>query len=63
MLYDIRTFRWKIKMDKRLLIIILLIIVIVLVLFLLDWFGIINWLPGVGHDSGEGVLPSDFWRK
>jgi len=50
-------------MDKRLLMIILLIIVIIVVLFLIDWFGIIDFIPGTGHDSGENFLPYDFWRK
>ena len=50
-------------MDKRILAIILLIIIIVVAFIVLEWFGILDVIPGVGHDSGENFMPIDFWRK
>jgi hypothetical protein len=48
-------------MDRRLLIIILVIIIIIVVYFILEWFGIVDLIPGVGHDSGDtGFLPGFF---
>ena len=40
-------------MDRRLLIIILLIIMIIVAIFILEWLGMTDFIPGVGYGSGD----------
>jgi hypothetical protein len=51
-------------MDRRLLIIILLIIIIIVAFFVLEWLGMIDFIPGVGQGSGDtAFLPNYFHLK
>ncbi|MHA1963505.1 MAG: hypothetical protein ACXACG_04845 [Candidatus Thorarchaeota archaeon] len=51
-------------MDRRTLIVILVIIIIIALYLVLEWFGIVDFIPGVGQD-GPSAAPNllDIFRS
>ncbi len=48
------------KMDRRIIIIILIIIIIIAIYLVLEWFGILDFIPGVGKGSGDTAFLPDY---